>query len=285
MTKVFRRSSALVAVLFAVALAAGCASANGRRAVPPGTPQPDQFLYDRGQESLDNKKWLTAREFFKQVTETYTQSPVRPDAKLGIGDTYLGEGSAESLVLAIAEFQEFLSFYPTHPRADYAQYKLALAHFKQMRAPQRDQTETRDSIREFETFVARYPNSSLMPEVKSRLREARDRLSEAEFEVGRFYHRIRWYPGAIDRLSALLKDDPEFTARDGAYYYLAESLMQVSRKAEALPLYEKLVTEFEQSEFLASARKRIDEIKTAPPADTAPVATPAATAAAPTRQF
>lgn len=278
----WRRTAALLILLTAVGMAAGCASANGRQSVPPGTPQPDQYLYERGKEALDNKKWLTAREFFKQVTETYTQSPVRPDAKLGIGDSYLGEGSAESLVLAIAEFQEFLSFYPTHQRADYAQYKLGLAHFKQMRAPQRDQTETRDSIREFETFVARYPNSSLMPEVRQHLREAKDRLSEAEFEVGRFYFRIRWYPGAIDRLSALLKEDPAFTARDGAYYYLGESLMKVNRSAEALPLYEKLVAEFEQSEYLEDARKRIDELKngsTATPDAPAAPATTTTTAA------
>ncbi|MEQ1730247.1 MAG: outer membrane protein assembly factor BamD, partial [Vicinamibacterales bacterium] len=202
---------------------------------------------------------------FKQVTETYTQSPVRPDAKLGIGDTYIGEGSPESLVLAISEFQEFLSFYPTHQRADDAQYGLGLAHFRQMRAPQRDQTETRDAVREFETFMVRYPNSTLMPEAKNRLREAKDRLSEAEFEVGRFYWRIHWYPGAIDRLSALLKDDPQFTGRDGAYYYLGESLILVNRPAEALPLYEKLVTEFEQSTYLVEAKKRIEAIKSGAP--------------------
>ncbi len=81
-----------------------------------------------------------------------------------------------------------------------------------MRAPQRDQTETREAIREFETFVARYPNSSLMPEVQSRsCARRKDRLSEADFEVGRFYYRQPWYPGAIDRLTALLKQDPEYT--------------------------------------------------------------------------
>jgi outer membrane protein assembly factor BamD len=275
MTTAVRTYAALAALCVGLTLLTGCASANGRRAVPPGTAQPDRFLYDRGLESLENKKWLTAREFFKQVTETYTQSPVRPDAKLGIGDSYIGEGSPESLVLAIAEFQEFLSFYPTHQRADYAQYKLGLAHFRQMRAAQRDQTETRDSVREFETFLVRYPNSTLVADARNRLREAKDRLSEAEFEVGRFYWRIRWYPGAIDRLSTLLKDDPQFTGRDGAYYYLGESLIQVSRQAEALPLYEKLVTEFEQSTYLEDAKKRIDAIKSGAPLPGAPAATAA----------
>src|SRR5207249_10679993 len=95
-------------------------------------------------------------------TQTYAQSAYRPDAKLGAGDTYLGEGTAEALVRASNEFREFLSFYPTNRRADYAQYKLGMAHFRQMRHPQRDQTETREAVREFEAFVARYPNSSLI---------------------------------------------------------------------------------------------------------------------------
>ena len=250
-----------LAAVGALGLVSACAG-HSRNAVPGGTSEPDKFLFDKGTAALDQKKWLTAREFFKQVTETYTASPYRPDAKLGIGDTYLGEGTAEALVLAINEFREFLSFYPTNRRADYAQYKLGMAHFKQMRHPQRDQTETREAVKEFEMFVARYPTSSLLPEANARLREARDRLSEADYLVGYFYYRQKWWPGAIDRFQALLKDDPSYTGRDAVYYYLADALTKIKREAEALPLLEKLVQEFEQSEFLVEAQKRITELKT-----------------------
>jgi outer membrane protein assembly factor BamD len=259
-----RRLRSILPSCLAVALltaAAACAS-HTRGAVPPGTNEPDKFLFDRGTDALNDKKWLTAREFFKQVTETYTQSPYRPDAKLGIGDTYLGEGTAEALVLAINEFREFLTFYPTNNRADYAQYKLAMAHFRQMRAPQRDQSETREAIKEFEAFIARYPNSSLMPEVRAKYREARDRLSESDYLVGYFYFRQKWYPGAIVRLKALLKEDPEYSGRDGVFYHLAEALARTKKEAEALPYFEKLVQEFEQSEYLLLAQKRIAELKT-----------------------
>ena len=77
------------------------------------------------------------------------------------------------------------------------------------------------------------------------MRDARDRLSTSEFEIGRFYYRIHWYPGAIDRLTTVLKNDPEFTSRDGVYYYLGECLIRVNRQAEALPYFEKLIAEFE----------------------------------------
>jgi len=255
------RAGRLLASALLVAAASACAT-SGRGAVPPGTTQPDKFLFDRGTTELNERHWLTAREFFKQVTETYTQSPFRPDAKLAIGDTYLGENTAEALVLGINEFQEFLAFYPTHTRADYAQYKLGMAHFGQMRAPERDQTETRAAIRDFENFLPRYANSSLLPEVKARLREARDRLSDSEYLVGRFYFRINWYPGAIDRLAAILKADPAFTRRDGVYFYLGESLIKQKREAEALPYFEKLIDEFQESEHLEETRKRITGLKT-----------------------
>ena len=255
------RQTRLIAIVLALAAAAGCASRNPR-SVPPGTTQPDKFLFDRGTVELNEKHWLTAREFFKQVTETYTQSPYRPDSKLAIGDTYLGENTAESLVLGINEFQEFLSFYPTNARADYAQFKLGMAHFKQMRAAERDQTETKSAIREFETFVTRYPNSTMMTEGKARLRESRDRLSQSEFLVGRFYYRINAYAGAIERLRGILKQDADFTGRDGVYFYLGESFIKLKREAEALPYFEKLVDEFQQSEYLEEARKRLAGLKT-----------------------
>jgi outer membrane protein assembly factor BamD len=253
-----RRLRYLLTVISLVA-AAACASAG--HAVPPGTVLPDKFLFDKGTEALANKKWLTAREFFREIVDTYTQSPYRPDAKLGLGDTYLGEGSAESLERALNEFTEFLAFFPTNPRADYAQYKLGMVHFRQMRAAQRDQTQTREAVKELDTFVTRYPNSELLSEGKARLREARDRLSEADYEVGYFYFRQRWYPGAVDRFKALLKQDPEFTNRDAVYFYLAESLVKGNQKAEALPYYEKLIEEFRQSEYLAEATKRIAALK------------------------
>jgi outer membrane protein assembly factor BamD len=260
MIAVNRLRCARLVLVSALALAVGACAAK-KDLVPKGVGEPDKFVFDKGTEQLNERHWLTAREYFRRLLETYPQSTYRPDAKLGLGDSYLGEGTTESFILAANEYREFLTFYPTNPRADYAQFKLGMTHHRQMRAPQRDQTETREAVREFETFVERYPNSSLMPEAKQRLREARDRLSTYEYQVGYFYYRQRWYPGAIDRLKGLLKVDPGFTNRDAAYYYLAESLSKVKLYAEALPYYEKLIAEFQVSEFLELAKTRRDELR------------------------
>lgn len=240
---------------------------SARPATPPaGAAQPDRFLFDRGTESLTAEEWANARTYFQQVVDNYPQSPVRPDAKLGMGDAYLGQGGTENLVLAANEFREFLTFYPTNQRADYAQYKLAMSHFGQMRAAERDQTETREALKEFDVFFERYPNSPLMPEVRQNWRVARDRLSESSYRVGLTYYRQRWYPGAIERYREVLRDDPEFTNRDAVYFYLADSLARTDKRAEAIPYFQRLLDEFQASEFLEDARKRLNELKLQEPA-------------------
>src|SRR5436190_11987476 len=264
MTKMCRLAAALTIV--ALAAIAGACATGGAKKPPTGTAEPDKFLFDRGNENLGRKRWIVAREYFRQLVDSYPQSPYRADAKLGIGDTHLGEKSAESYVLAINEFREFLNFYPTSPRAHYAQYKLALAHFNQMKSPMRDQTETREAIRELQTYVAKYGDKPLIGEARAKLREAKDRLDDWHVGVAEHYFRIKWYPGAVGRLMPLLKDDPEYTRRDKAYYILAESFERGKQPAQALPYYVRLVKEFEQSDYLEKAKLRIAELKATVPA-------------------
>jgi outer membrane protein assembly factor BamD len=253
-------------VVVGVVLLFGTACGGTRNVVPPGTSQPDKFLFDRGNEELKEENWLDARTYFQQIIDGYPQSPFRPESKLAIGDSYLGENTLESVVLAQNEFKEFLSFYPTSARADYAQYKLAMSHFAKMRAAQRDQSETREAVKEFEVFFERYPESPLTPEVKQKYREARDRLTEADYGVGVFYYKIKWYPGAIARFKAVLATDPGFSSRDGVYYYLGESLAKNPKTiAEAIPYFERLLAEFSQSEFMEDAKKRLGELKAQAP--------------------
>ncbi len=241
---------------------AGCKSGGGSGKLPAGTIEADKFLFDKGTEALKNRRWARALQYFQQLWDGYPQSTYRPDGKLGLGDAYLGQDNPESLVLAANEFREFLTFYPNHRRADYAQYKLAVSHFEQMLKPERDQKETKETIAQFDTFLARFPNSSLAPEGRKKLRAAHDRLSMSDYLVGLNYYRWHVYVGAIGRFKEILKEDPNYTGRDAVYYYLAESLVAVNLKAEALPYFERLVEEFQQSEFLTKAQLRIKELKT-----------------------
>lgn len=248
------------ALLLILGLASiGCSSST--RLPPAGLMEADQWLFERATEDLAAKKWFSAREYFRRLVDGYPQSPHREDAKLGIGDTYIGEDSVESNILAINEFREFLTFFPVSRRADYAQYRIGLAYSRQMLSPQRDQTATKDAIRELEVFMQRYPDSPLRSEVAVLERAARDRLSQSEYEIGYFYARYNVCVGAVDRFRAILVADPGFSRRDSVYFQLGECLLKMGSPAEALPWYERLMAEFEKSEYLERAKRRVLELK------------------------
>jgi len=260
----------LVGILL-VCIAPACGS--GPKRPPVGTLEPDKFLWERGTEELNKKHWLTSREYYRQLMDSYPQSQYRADAKLGLADSYLGEHSAESTVLAINEFREFLSYYPTHRRAYYAQYKLGMCHFYQMHGPDRDQSETLEAIAELTTFVTRYgvvnPNdpdaearAQVVADGKAKLREARDRLSDADYRVGYFYLKTQKFPpAAIDRFKDILQKDPEYSRRDAVYFYMAQAYVTLKRTKEALPLLDRLIEEFETSEYLEEAKKLSETLK------------------------
>ena len=249
-----------ICLLALAAVAGACAS--GPKRPPVGAEEPDKFLWEHGSKALGERRWLVAREFYRQLMDSYPQSPYRASAKLGIADSYLGEGTAESQVLAINEFREFLSYYPTHELAHYAQYKLGMAHYYEMPNSARDQTETKEAIKEFTTYVERYADKPLIDEARQRLREARDRLSDHEYGVGLFYLRSRMsLPGALDRFNAILKSDPEYTRRDAVYYQMAQALVALGQPAAAIPYLGRLLEEFEQSEYLERAREQVAELK------------------------
>jgi len=258
-SKAWQRVLGAACLLFILTAATGCAGKKNN--TPPDPAVADQFLMQRGREAMVKKRWIEAREYFREVIDNYSSSPLRPEAKLAVGDSYLGEASTESLVLAANEYREFLTFYPRHPQAETAQYNLAMTYFKQMKKADRDPTSTKETLAEFDVFFQRYPESALTPEVKTKWRIARDRLSETSFGVGVSYYKRKWYPGAIDRFNEILRDDPGYTNIDQVYYYLAETLARADRKGEAIPLFDRVVKEYTTSEFVEKAQKRLQELK------------------------
>jgi outer membrane protein assembly factor BamD len=141
-----------------------------------------------------------------------------------------------------------------------------MSHFGKIRAPERDQTETREALKEFDLFFERHPNSALAPEVRKNHRLAKDRLAQASVNVGVFYYKARkWYPGAIQRFKEVLAEDPEFSGRDTLFYYLAESLLKSNKKAEAIPYLDRLLKEFPESPLAPLAKKTFDSAQVADP--------------------
>jgi outer membrane protein assembly factor BamD len=221
----------------------------------------DRIIFDAGQKALQKHQWENARQLFKRIIDGFPQSELGPAARLGLADSYFEEGGTANSILAIAAYREFLTLYPSHPKGDYAQLRLAEAYYEQRNGPDRDATPIKHALEEFQRLLELYPKSSYAPEAQKRLDECRQSLARSEFLAGYFYQRTRQAcRAAILRYENLLKEFPDYRDIDEVLFRLAECLSLSGRGPEALPHLARLLKEFPQSEHADSARRLMEEL-------------------------
>lgn len=252
----------------------------------------DEVVWDAGQKAYEKKNWDSARQHFKRIIDGFPQSEHGPGARLGLAESHFQEGGSASYILAIAEYRDFLTLYPSHPKADYAQFQVGECYFKQKNSPERDQGPTEKALAEYERLLDLYPQSSYVEPARARIRLCRQNLARAEFSAGYFYQKTRQaWRAAILRYEGIVNEYPDFEEFDAVLYRLAQCLDASGRKAEALPNLSRLLAEYPTSPWADEARKLAAEIErkqspTVPPVEAppAPAPTPPATPAVPPSQ-
>jgi outer membrane protein assembly factor BamD len=253
-------------LLLAIALL-GPACASSSPDIATLSSNSDQVIWDAAQKAAGKKQWDNARQHYKRIIDGFPQSQFGPAARLGLGDSYFNEGGTGNYILAVSAYREFLTFYPSHPRSDYAQFQVAEAFYRQKNGPDRDQTATEEALDEYKKLLDLYPDSPKAEEARARIKEARQSLARSEYLAGFFYQRTRQaYRAAITRYEGILNDYPDYEHLDEVLMRLSECLCTSGRGLEAAPLLARLQSEFPNSEHMEDARKfQCESAKLAPP--------------------
>ena len=178
--------------------------------------QPDKELFDRAMVALKKGKYDIARLDLQTLLNTYPDSEYQMRAKLAIGDTWFKEGGAASMEQAESEYKDFITFFPNQPEAAEAQMKVADIYFKQMENPDRDPTKAIRAQEEYRQMILQFPDSTLIPQAKQRLREVQEVLADHEFDIGTYYLSRTDYPAAVARLQSLIDSYPLYSHVDQA---------------------------------------------------------------------
>ena len=223
----------------------------------------DERLIALGRQSLDDDKWNDARGYFQQLLDGYPRSPFAGEARLGIADTYFNQKSLGNLILAIAEYRDFLTFFPNNPRADYAQYQIGLGHYRQIHSPERDQEPTELAIEEFEKLTELYRNSPYADEGRVLLAECYETLADSAFRKGLFYLKVRKAcKAAIARFEAVLDRFPTYRKMDELHFRLGSAYQMCRLPAEAMPHLQQVVDDFPSSKFREDSQEILATLET-----------------------
>jgi outer membrane protein assembly factor BamD len=250
-----KKNSVLIVFLLIIFLGVVGTAEAKKKKLGPGEGLTEDDLYRLAMQRLEKKRSKAARELLKDYQLRYPQGKYAIETKLGLADSYFMENSIESKAEGLAEYRSFLTFYPRHPLACKAQFHVALYYYRDMAKPQRDQTNTRKAVDEFQKLVEGYPDCEYAVQGKEYLQKARNRLSETDLIVGSYYFRLKCYAAAVGRFEYLLKENPEYAGREEVYYYLCRAYRKLNEKEKAGYILEKLRADFPRSKNLHRLEK------------------------------
>ena len=224
----------------------------------------DRVLFEEAAKEVRKGHHDTGRLLFATIINTYPDSPFLALAKLAIADSFFLEGTTSALIQAAQAYQDWLTFFPTDPLADDASLKVAEAEMRQMGLSDRDISHARKAELRLKVLLQQYPKSPLRATVEARLQQVQENLAMHNLQIARFYYDVKYstgkggLKGAQSRLKEITDKYPCFSYNDEVFYRLASTYQAEEEPDEAARYYQKLVSEFPDSEY---NEKAIEQLK------------------------
>jgi outer membrane protein assembly factor BamD len=177
--------------------------------------RPASEIYAEAKRYMISQNWGRAIQAYQILSTRFPFGRYTEQAQLELAYCYHKGGNSEA---ALSTTDRFIRTYPSHPNVDYAFYIRGLTNYEQRvgfmermmpsRVRDRDQTAARESFRDFDELIRRFPDSRYAPDARQRMVFLRNNLSFYELDVARYYMRRKAYVAAANRARYALENYP-----------------------------------------------------------------------------
>jgi outer membrane protein assembly factor BamD len=226
-------------------------------------PGRDRELFITATREIRKANYDVGRLLFQTIITTYPDSPYLPMSKLAVADSFYLEGSTSALIQAAASYQDWLTFFPTHPLADRVLLKIGESEMRQIGLPDRDATRAKRAEQRLKALLQQYPNSILRVEVENRLKQVQDNLGLHNLYIANFYYKQSvdygkgGMKGAQSRYREILDKYPDFNFMDEALYKLAVTYILEEETDQAAKYFQQIVRDYPNSEYVDKAKEQL----------------------------
>jgi outer membrane protein assembly factor BamD len=220
------RTVALALPILALALA-GCRDKKPETDV---VVDPPDLLYNQALANLQAGDAREATKKFEEIDKEHPYSDYARRATVMSAFLNFRRGKYQE---AINDAQRFVTLFPAHPDAAYAQYIIGESYFRQMPDVTRDQEMSRKAIEAMGEVVRKWPDSEYAADAQNKIDIANDQIAGKEMQVGRYYMERREYLAAVNRFKAVVQNYEQTRHVEEALHRLTESYMALGIVPEA----------------------------------------------------
>jgi outer membrane protein assembly factor BamD len=236
-------------------------------------PGRDRQLFTEATREVRKGNHETGRLLFTTIITTYPDSPFLPMAKLAIADSFFLEGTTSSLIQAGQAYQDWLTYFPTDALTCDAMFKVAETEMRQMGLSDRDPSHARKAEQRLKVMLQQCTKTALRPTAELGLREVQDNLAMHSLYIARFYgqkystsHGAKGgLKGEQSRLQEIVDKYPNFCLMDEVLFRLGWTYQQEEEPDEAAKLFQELVRDYPNSDFVEKAKDQLNIIGAAIP--------------------
>jgi outer membrane protein assembly factor BamD len=155
--------------------------------------------------------------------------------------------------------------------------KVADIYYQQMEKPDRDPNNAERAELEYRNMINMFPDSTLVPRAKQKLREVQEVMAERETEIGLFYESRENFTAAIARLETVTDTYPLYSKSDQALLGIGDAYAGEARRVSieaklpgairerlhsvymdrAAAAYSRVITRYPMAPHVEDARDRL----------------------------
>lgn len=219
-----------------------------------------ELKYSKAKEYYDQENYIRSSQLYEELI------PVMKGTDRAEEVYYYYTWSEYNLgdyLLAQFHFKQYARQYPTGKHVEECYFMSAYCYYLNSPRYSLDQTNTKNAIKEFQSFIDQYPQSPRVDSCNKLMDELRYKLELKDFEITQQYYQLSDWKSCVVASKNYLREYPGNRYAEQIYLMIIESyhLLAVnsvpSKKAErldgAIENYVKFADQYPESSYLSRA--------------------------------
>ncbi|MDD4684860.1 MAG: outer membrane protein assembly factor BamD [Bacteroidales bacterium] len=218
--------------------------------------------YTAAVAAFEKQDYFHATQLFENLLLYYRGRDKAESVNMYYAKSLLGSKDYYS---AGYQFENFVRWFPYSKDAEDALFQAAYCKYLESPKHSLDQTLTKESLIQFQTYINKYPKSDKVKQANKYMDELREKLIKKDFEIAYNYFKTGKYQSAQFALKNFLNEYPDASNREDAMYYIviagykfAENSVSEKRKERlewVTSDYQKFLAFYPESPKLVELKK------------------------------
>lgn len=240
-------------MLFAAALISGCGSSKN----PIDTDDP-QKAFDIAKKKFDRKEYVDAIDDFSFIKIRFPGTDVSDKVQYYLASSYYWQ---KEYILAAYEFESFVKNYQLSPLMPDAKYMLGNTYYALSPKFSLDQQFTKEAVNQYLSYIETYPQDKNTADAESKIKELRNKLAYKDYWTAELYMKTDNYKAASLYYQAVYDDYIDSDWADDAMVGQADAFINGRRFEDAKKVLEKFYKLFPNSNLKTKADRLNSRIK------------------------